>query len=86
MCNLLWLHGLIKKLAFKVFGPYQVLSRIGSVAYELKLPASTLVHPVFHVSQLNKMVGEHQEVTTDISDHSFQWSIPEKLLQRRSVS
>ena len=43
------------KLAPRYVGPYQIIRRIGAVAYELELPESmSSIHPVFHVSMLRK--------------------------------
>jgi hypothetical protein len=42
-----------KKLSEKNLGPFEVIARVGSHSYTLRLPDSMrAVHPVFHVSQL----------------------------------
>lgn len=70
--NILILH----KLHPKYFGPFEVLERIGKMAYKLKLPANTKIHPVFHVSVLKKYLGEKIVPTV---------SIPEEGLEPNSV-
>ena len=43
------------KLAPKYIGPFEILERVGTVAYQLALPPSLSgVHEVFHVSILRK--------------------------------
>ena len=52
-----------KKLSPKFVGPYQILRRIGPVAYEIALPPPLAnLHSVFHVSQLQKYVPDPSHV------------------------
>lgn len=44
-------------MAPRYFGPFEVLERVGHVAYRLKLPETARIHDVFHVSQLKKSIG-----------------------------
>ena len=47
------------KLSPRYVGPYEILQRVGKVAYEFKLPSElSSVHPIFHVSMLKKCIGD----------------------------
>ncbi|KAK2415814.1 hypothetical protein QL285_038265 [Trifolium repens] len=48
-----------KKLCPRYIGPYQILRRVGPIAYQLALPRSMSgLHDVFHVSQLRKYIPD----------------------------
>ncbi|KAL0560337.1 hypothetical protein IC582_000738 [Cucumis melo] len=51
------------KLSPRFVGPFEILERIGPVAYHLALPlAFSAVHDVFHVSMLRKHVADSTHV------------------------
>jgi hypothetical protein len=75
-----------QKLSFRYFGPYRVLSRVGTMAYKLDLLASSSVHPIFHVSQLKKAISPMTQVTAVPPNTSDGFQVPMQILQRRVVS
>ncbi|GJZ81619.1 hypothetical protein Tco_0646613 [Tanacetum coccineum] len=59
------------KLSPKFYGPYRIITRVGKVAYILKLPVSSHIHLVFHVSQLKIHKGDNpitQQAFPEVDD------------------
>ena len=77
-----------KKLAYKFYGPFEILEKIGNAAYKLELPDTALIHPVFHVSQLKEHVPDHSPVFSSLPttlDLSSSEAVPECILDRKMV-
>jgi hypothetical protein len=59
--------GNCSKLSACSCGPFEILERIGPVAYMIALPASMSVHNVFHVSLLKKYIPD--------VNHIIDWNV-----------
>ncbi|GKC79683.1 putative mitochondrial protein [Tanacetum coccineum] len=82
-------QGKQNKFSPKYFGPFQVLAKIGTVAYKLKLPAGSQIHDVFHVSQLKKVHRDHHlqspAVLPQVNNDGLLEVTPLKILDRKLV-
>ncbi|WVZ52193.1 hypothetical protein U9M48_003277 [Paspalum notatum var. saurae] len=62
--------GVKGKLAPRYVGPFKIIEQCGPVAYRLELPSHlTVVHDVFHVSQLKKCLRVLEEVVDTSQIH-----------------
>jgi hypothetical protein len=66
--------------------PFKIIQKVGSVAYRLELPSSSGIHPVFHVSLLNKVVGKSQNVSSMLPSEDVELQVLEKVLGRCMIA
>lgn len=72
-----------EKLGPRFYGPFQVLEKVGGVAYKLDLPSHSRIHPVCHVSLLKKAVVDSfqsQPLPTMLSEEHELLVYPEFVL------
>ncbi|KAJ3699288.1 hypothetical protein LUZ61_002993 [Rhynchospora tenuis] len=76
------------KLNSKYFGPFEIVEKIGSVAYKINLPDTAQIHPVIHVSQLKKQLGRRDKPSFTLPWVGTSGTLrvaPELILDRRLI-
>jgi hypothetical protein len=56
------------------------------MVYRLALPAHSSIHPIFHISQLKKVVGASHEVIPSLLTDFAVHLAPEQIVQSQVVS
>ena len=69
-------------------GPFEILERIGSNAYRLRLPAElSRLHDVFHVSNLRKYLDDPSHVLRtselEVQENLFYEELPVRIVDRK---
>ena len=76
------------KLSPIFFGPYQIIEKVGPVAYRLFLSAGSNIHDLFHVSLLCKNLGSITPTSAQLPpvlDASTLLPQPESILAQRVI-
>ncbi|XP_042017275.1 uncharacterized protein LOC121765260 [Salvia splendens] len=79
------IRGKHHKFEAKFFGPYQIVDRMGKVAYKLNLPSSAAIHDVFHVSLLKPAAPPLGPISDLPSTSHINDAIPQAILDRKMV-
>jgi hypothetical protein len=74
--------GSYAKLVVRFCGPFEILERIGPVAYMIALPTSMYVHNLFHVSLLKNYIPDANHVIQVEQEGTFQVH-PMRILDRK---
>ena len=82
--------GSCAKLAPRYCGPFEILSRIRQVAYQLDLPLNLRVHNVFHISVLKKYVHDANHVLNwnDVHVEPERYFLlePDRILRQKEIT
>ncbi|KAL6496520.1 hypothetical protein OROGR_029778 [Orobanche gracilis] len=76
------------KLSPRFYGPFEIIERIGAVAYKLRLPLSSRIHPVFHISLLKKAIGDYnveKELPENLAGEVPHTAEPNSIMAPRTI-
>ncbi|XP_068645297.1 uncharacterized protein [Aristolochia californica] len=90
------LHGKHKGLVRRYEGPYPIIKRVGNVSYQVQLPPSLKIHPVFHASILKPYHADAEDPSRGVSkrapplmtssfDKEVEYIISDRVKRRRGV-
>ena len=81
--------GSCAKLAPQYCGPFEILSRMGQVAYQLSLPPNLKGHNVFHIYVLKKYVHDATHVINwndvQVEPEGYFMVEPDCILEKREI-
>ena len=81
--------GSYAQLSPRYCGPFEILSRIGQVAYQLALPPNLRVYNVFHISVLKKYVHDAthfiNQNDVQVEPEGYFLVEPDCILERREI-
>ena len=78
-------YRLSNKLAKKYYGPYQIVARVGNVAYCLLVPPKSRIHHVFHISFFKLCQNPAEVIPTHPPPTTKSYSTPLCILDQRTV-
>ncbi|XP_068666363.1 uncharacterized protein [Aristolochia californica] len=90
------LRGKHKGLVRRYEGPYPITKRVGKVSYQVQLPPSLMIHPVFHASILKPYHADAEDPSRGVSkcapplmtssfDKEVEYIISDRIKRRRGV-
>lgn len=77
-----------EKLSPRFYGPFEIQEKAGNATYRLVLPEHARIHPVFHVSQLKKLVAANKPNQQLPEFLTAEWELtvrPQKVLEVRKL-